>query len=172
VAIQKTNNKLNEVSTEIDVKELLGGLSNDRDVREAFFQLALDKMSERLDKGLDVNGSKMDKYSKEYKESLAYQAFEKTGVVNMQLTGSMLAAVDIIEQNKNKMKVGVTGSEAPKAYNHQVGDTLPQREWFGWKDSELKSIAKEFKPLKDEGPSISDVQIVDLLDRLLAIEKS
>lgn len=170
--IQKKKNSLDEVSTDINLKELLGGLSKDRDVREAFFQLAVEKMVDRINTGRDVNGVLFKKYSKEYKDSLAFNAFDKSTTVNMQLSGDMLAAVNIINQDASKIKVGINNDEAPKAYNHQVGDTLPQREWFGWKDSELKSIAKEFRPATDGEPSLNDVQIINLLDRLLGNEES
>ena len=170
MAIQKKKTTKDEVSTEINLKELLGGVSRDRDVREAFFQVALDRMESRLDEGRDVNDRLFSKYSKEYKDSLAFAAFGKDNTVDMRLTGDMRAAVRIIEQNESRIKVGINDDNAPKAYNHQVGDTLPKREWFGWTDKELKDIAKEFRPVIDEGPSVSDVQITNLLDRLLGGE--
>lgn len=167
MAIQKKKTTKDEVSTEINLKELLGGISSDRDIREAFFQVALDRMEQRLDEGRDVNERLFPKYSKEYKDSLAFAAFGKDSTVDMRLTGDMRAAVKIISQDGSKIKVGINDDNAPKAYNHQVGDTLPKREWFGWTDKELKDIAKEFRPVIDEGPSVSDVQITNLLDRLL-----
>ena len=167
MALQKKKLSQDEVSTEIDLKQILGSVSRDRDVREAFFQVALDRMEERLDEGRDVNGKLFAKYSKEYKDSLAFAAFGKDSTVTMQLSGDMRASVSILDQSESKLRIGVTGDEAPKAFNHQKGDTVPKREWFGWTDKEIKDIAKEFRPVIDQGPSISDAQIANLLDRLL-----
>lgn len=168
MAIQSKKTSKGEVSTTIDIKGLLGPLANDRDVREAFFQLAVDKMESRLDDGRDVNGKLFVGYSKDYIDSLAFNAFNKRkNDVDMKLTGDMRASVDILDQNSSKIKIGVSEDQAAKAFNHMTGDTVPRREWFGWKDAELKSIANEFKPLRDERATISDVQIINLIDRLL-----
>lgn len=168
MAIQSKKTTKNEVSTTIDIKQLLGPLANDRDVRESFFQIAFDRMEARLDDNRDVNGKLFVGYSEEYINSLAFNAFGKSKKdVNMKLTGDMRASVEILDQNSSKMKIGVAEDQAPKAFNHMTGDTVPRREWFGWKDDELKTIANEFKPLKDERPTLSDVQIVSLIDRIL-----
>jgi hypothetical protein len=102
MAIQKKKTSIDEVSTEINLKELLGGASKDRDVREAFFQVALDRMESRLDEGRDVGGKLFAKYSKEYKDSLAFAAFGKNNTVNLQLTGDMRSSVQIIDQDTNR----------------------------------------------------------------------
>jgi hypothetical protein len=173
--LQKKTLKQTEVSTDIDIKEILGDLSKNESVREVFFQMALDKMQERLDSGRGVDG-KLATYSKEYKESDSFKIFGKTSTVNMQLTGDMLAAVKELESSSGKIKIGIDDSlEAAKAYGHITGmkghptlaGKVPERNWFGWTDKELKQIAKEIKPEFKSKDEISDAAALNILDRLL-----
>jgi hypothetical protein len=165
----------NQVSQEIDLKKYLGSLAKDESVREVFFQLAFEKMIERLDDGKDVNGKAMVKYSKEYKDSLAYAAFSKDGTVNMTLSGDMVNSVSIKSQNSNKMVVGFDGKEQnAKAFAHITGfeghptiKGAKPREFFGWTDKELSQISKELKPANDSKSIISDEKLIALLDRLV-----
>lgn len=177
MAIQKKTLKESEVSTEINLKELLGDLSNNESVRDVFFQAALDKMQKRLDSGRGVDG-KLTAYSKTYKDSASFKIFGKSSTVNMQLTGDMLAAINEMDSAPSKLKIGIDDTlEAAKAYGHMTGmkghPTLegitPKREWFGWTDKELQAIAKEIKPqVRSRSDEISDAAALKILDRLLS----
>ncbi|HEY9705675.1 MAG TPA: hypothetical protein V6C58_24765 [Allocoleopsis sp.] len=168
MAKPKLTLKESEVSQTIDLATLLGeGAAKNDTVRETFFQLAFDRLMERLSQGRGLDNKVLPKYSKAYKNSLAYAAFDKDGTVNMQLTGDMVNAIKIIDKTKSSIKVGINDENAPKAYNHQVGDTLPKREWFGWTDKELKSIANEIRPEINNDRLLSDEVVLRALDRLL-----
>lgn len=167
MALTKTKLSKDNVSVEINLEPLLGKLAEDRAVRETFFELALERLLERTASGRDVNGNLFPKYSSAYKNSLAFKVFGKDNTPNLELTGDMLGSISQ-ESTSKKMIVAVSEDEAPKAYNHMTGDTMPKRPFLGWKDSELQDIAKEFKPLvrQAERSNVSDAQIERLLDRL------
>ena len=175
MALTKTKLTESDVSVEIDIESLLGPLAKNKDVRETFFQLAFDKMLERLDNGIGADGKKLPKYSKAYKDSLAFDVFGKDGTVNMQLTGGMVNSIEIKKESASKMTVGFTGSdENAKAYAHMtgfqghptLGGKVAERNFFGWSDSELKAIAKEFKPINSPSKGVSDTAILKLLEKL------
>lgn len=176
MALSKPNKpSQSDVSVVIDLESLLGKFAQSRDVRETFFELALERLLERTAAGRDVDGKifapakgKSSGYSDAYKNSLAFAAFGKSNKINLELTGDMLSSIGIRDQNSKKMVVAVSDSESAKAYNHTVGDTVPRRPFLGWSDKELERIAKEFEPLvkQSEKSRVSDEQILKLLDRL------
>lgn len=175
MALQKPTLKQTEVSTEIDLKSLLGESAKNESIRQVFFEAAFDKMLARLDQGRGVDG-KLHAYSKSYKESLAFAAFGKSNTVNMQLTGDMVQSVTVLDSSQSKLKIGIDDSEqAAKAYGHITGmkghptldGKVPERNWFGWKDSELIKIADAIKPEINKKNLISDAAILKLLDKLV-----
>lgn len=137
-----------EVSQTFDLKELTGlDMSEFPEAKEAIGQAFIDKIVERTQAGKDVDGDSFDKYSKVYKESLGFQAFGKTNKVNLTQSGEMLGTLDIIENKGNKIKIGWDDEiNNAKAYNHNKGDTVPKRSFFGITSDELAELKKEFKP--------------------------
>lgn len=175
MALQKPTLKKEEVSTEIDLKSLLGASAKNESIRQVFFEAAFDKMLARLDQGRGVDG-KLHAYSKSYKDSLAFAAFGKSNTVNMQLTGDMVQSVTVLDSSETKLKIGIDDSEqAAKAYGHMTGmqghptlaGKVSARNWFGWKDSELIKIANAIKPEINNKSVVSDAAILKLLDKLV-----
>lgn len=139
-----------EVSQTIDLKKITGvDISNDEKLVLKIGQKIIDYMEERVADGMGFNRSKLKSpYSSSYADSLVFKAAGKSkNQVNMRLSGDMMASIDILETDGAKIKIGIDDdSQAPKAYNHQTGDTLPKREFFGVSNSELKNyIINEFK---------------------------
>ncbi len=174
--LQKKKLSEDEVSIEIDIESLLGSSARDSSVKETFFQLAFDKMLERLDNGIGADGKKLDKYSKAYMNSLEFAAFGKDKTVNMQLTGGMVNSLRILNSTNSKMKVGFEGEESVKAYAHMTGfkghptldGKVSPRNFFGWTDKELQAIAREFKPQNESASDlVKDEVILRLIDRLV-----
>lgn len=174
--IAKSNLDKSDVNVEIDLEKLLGGAAKNQAVQEVFFQAAFDRLIDRLDKGLGVNGKSLGKYSKSYKDSLEFAAFGKGSDVNMQLTSEMVNSLKIKSDDVNKFKIGFEGEfNNNKAFAHMTGyaghptldGKVSPRVFFGWTDSELKAIAKELKPQNEATQRVSDTAIVNLLNRLL-----
>lgn len=141
----------NEVSQTIDLKELFGtSLSGSQALKEAIAQDIIDLIVERTESGKSVTGGNLKKpYSKQYQESLEFEVFGKeANEVNMKLTGNMLGTLDVLENSGSKIKIGWNdGTESAKAYNHNVGDTVPKRPFFGINQTELNQIKKKYEPV-------------------------
>lgn len=137
-----------EVSQTIDLKEVFGvSLSGNDALKQVIGQALIDRIIERTEAGKSVNGGKLKApYSKTYAESDDFKAFnKKKDEVNMKLTGNMLGTLDIIDTAGSKVKIGWNDStENAKAYNHNVGDTVPKRAFFGITKQDLASVKSEF----------------------------
>jgi hypothetical protein len=166
----------NEVSQKINLKVALGQLSNVPEIREAFFQAVVDKMVERTELSRDINGKIFDKYSKSYKNSLAFNVFGKTNKVNMTLTGDMLGSIDKIDESRDTMTVGITGDEnIIKAFAHITGfkghptldGKVKPRDFFGITEKEIETITKDFEPETDSGSAINDSVLIEKIINLL-----
>ncbi len=78
------------------------------------------------------------------------EKISSSGIANLELTGDMLDALECVVTSDGTLVLQVTGSEAPKAYNHNVGDTLPQRQFVPMKGETFKSpIIKGMKEIAE-----------------------
>lgn len=137
-----------EVSQTIDLKEVFGvSLVGNEALKQQIGQALIDRIIERTESNLDVNGKNLKPYSKEYIESDDFKAFDKSeNDVNMTLTGNMLGTLDIVDTSGSKIKLGWDdATENAKAYNHNVGDTVKKRQFFGVTKSDIEMVKKEFK---------------------------
>lgn len=136
-----------EVSQTIDLKEVFGvSLTGNEALKQVIGQALIDRIIQRTESNKSVTGGQLKKYSKEYIESDEFKAFDKSaGDVNMKLTGDMLGTLDIIDSSGSKIKLGWDDStQNAKAYNHNVGDTVPKRAFFGVTKSDIDSVKREF----------------------------
>lgn len=126
--------------------------------RKQFKELIVERIVSRTLNGEDINGETFTKYSEAYAK--------KKGVdpesVDLFLEGDMLPSIDEIEgRQPNMVKIAVIGkNENLKAYNHNIGDTLPQRTFFGVNDDELESIVGAIKSsvnTRNRRQSIGDI---------------
>ena len=149
---------LEKIEQDIDLDEFFPGVdfSDERALKEAIGQDIIDKIVSRTEAGggikISANGQGRPvklkaPYSKQYVDSLEFKAAGKQKAkVNMTLTGDMLAAIDVVSTTGNKIKIGITDDDQiPKAYNHQTGDTVPERPFFGISKSELKEILDDYR---------------------------
>jgi hypothetical protein len=139
--------EINEVSQTIDFDEVFDAdLSDNRELRLAIGQAIIERILERTEEGRDIHGNRFAAYDKDYVKSLTFRAHNKSeGEINMTLKGDMLAQIDIIEEDANAIKIGWDDdTENAKAYNHNTGDTVKKRQFFGVTAGELAQIQKEF----------------------------
>jgi phage gpG-like protein len=94
---------------------------------------------------------KAAKYSKTYVKSEAFQAYGKSpGTVNLKLTGSMRADIDVVGTSATSVTIGFVDEESEqKALGHINGSgNLPVRNFWGLpkKDEQqlMKDVIKEF----------------------------
>jgi len=134
--------KLSEVSQTFNLKELLGREPTDKEKKE-FVDRALQVMVERTQSGKDIDKRKFTKYSKAYAKAKGVGR----GDVNMTLTQHMLESIDGKNIKKNLVKIIVgEGVDTKKAFNHNTGDTLPERIFFGLHEEDATEIAKSITP--------------------------
>lgn len=144
-----------ELSQTLNLKEIFGhDFSRQGRLKEAIAQVVIDHITKRTERGKAVGGRRNLKapYSREYQDSLEFKAAGKSpNTVNMTLTGDMLRSIDVLESKGNTIKIGIDDSfEAPKAFNHQTGDTVPKRDFFGLNQTDLRAITRELrKEVKD-----------------------
>ncbi len=133
----------------IDLGEMFDAdLTDAPALKEALGQAIIDRMLARTDKNEAYGGGALKSpYSKAYQKSLEFKAAgKKAGDVNMTLTGDMLASIDVLSTSGNKIKIGIADElQILKGFNHQTGDTVPKRAFFGVTKDELKEIGVKFK---------------------------
>jgi hypothetical protein len=173
------------IEQEIDLMEIFGIDATDADtLKNAIGQAIIDRIQKRTEsgKGLEFGsrGSASEvklksPYSKAYTKTREFKAAgKKANEITMELTGDMVASVDMLAPG-NKIKIQITDElQVLKAYNHITGDTVPARPWFGVSKDELKSIGDQFAGEIDalKTKDIETPRTQKLLDLLNAINDS
>jgi len=113
-----------------------------RDLREEAKAEVMDFIKEQMladfgEATSPVTGRAFKKLSKAYAE---YKAGESSSVTpNMELTGEMLDALEVVDKGGSKLEVGWWDEEqAVKAFNHTTGDTLPKRPLIPTPDEDFR----------------------------------
>lgn len=132
------------MSQEVDLRELFGREPKPVELA-AFEEGAVETIIKRTQSGNDKNGDPFKEYSPDYAEQ------KGSSDVDLTLMGDMLLGVQT-RRTGNGVEIYLEGDQVPKGYNHQVGDTLPKREWFGLTEDEAREIANRVKE-KDSIPS-------------------
>lgn len=135
-------------------------------------QAIIDHIVSRTQDGKAIGGTRELKrpYSKEYVESVEFKAAGKSkNEVNMTLNGDMLGLLTQTDETANTITIGWEDEkENLKAYNHNVGDTVPKRDFFGLNRTEQRAIAQRLKPeIAQANEDISENGRSDLVDRAL-----
>ena len=157
-----------EISQEINLKRLIGQEPTDQQKR-LFADLAIELINQRTLSGKSVSGSNFKKYSKAYAELKGVTRDN----VDLFLSGGMLNSIKRDQSSEDASRVKLTiekGIETLKAYNHQVGDTLPKRPFFGITSSEAKEIANQLPtaPNRDQ----QSFSFASLLEAAAAINRT
>lgn len=136
---------IEKVSQTIDLKEFLGvDLSSRPDLKLEIGQAIADAIKKRTESGVDISGNSFKAYSSSYRNAAEFKAFGKGSKVNMTLSGEMLDSIDVESRDGNQIEIFIDGDVAARAYNHNVGDTLPKRQFFGvYKQSDIIKDLKE-----------------------------
>jgi hypothetical protein len=169
------------IEQEIDLFEIFGVDMTDAPALKAQIgQAIIDRIVERTESGKGLRFSSSGSatevdlkspYSKAYQKTREFKAAgKKADEITMELTGDMVASVDIMPGAGRKIKIGITDDlQVLKAFNHITGDTVPKRPWFGISKAELKEIGQQFKSDIDslatkDLTTDSQQALLDLLD--------
>lgn len=157
-----------KLKLKIDFVELFGAKVKDEALRQAIGGAIIEKIVSRTQDGKSLTGGRFKGYSKNYINSLAFKVHGKSaGSVDLTLSGDMLSALEILDSNERGLTIGFANKlDNDKAYNHNVGDTLPKREFFGIQEQEKKAVASEFQDLVGDMNAIRESKTRDeFLDR-------
>lgn len=161
--------KKSDVSQTINLEELFGvSFRGERELRLAIAQKIIDHIKERTESGKTVSGGSFAPYSKEYKKTTIFNLLKSGTTPDLTLTGNMLASMDVLGEGPNTVRIGFGDElERLKAFNHNTGDTVPRRPFFGVSKDEAKRIVlDEFKEEIDrlKGKS-SGLTVADLIEQ-------
>lgn len=173
-----------DVSQTINLEEMFGvSFQGEKALRMAIAQKVIDYIVKRTQEGKDISGKNLAKYHPDYVASAEFELAGKSkNEVNMTLTGNMLAQLDMLSDSPNTIRIGWDdNNEILKAYNHNIGDTVTKREFFGITSKEAKEVIleefeKDIESLKrggDNRKTIGDIlgdafktRAVDTVDNL------
>lgn len=161
--------KKSDVSQTINLEELFGvSFRGERELRLAIAQKIIDHIKERTESGKTVSGGSFAPYSKEYKNTTIYSLLKSGNTPDLTLTGNMLASMDVLGEGPNTVRIGFGDElERLKAFNHNTGDTVPKRPFFGVSKDEAKRVVldefgEEIDRLKGKS---SGLTIADLMEQ-------
>lgn len=138
--VLKKKSSKSDHSIEIDLRKMFGRRRIPGAIKEDVAIAVIEKIVDRTRDGKSLKGNSFKKLSE------AYADLKGTTRADLTLDGDMLDQLDIKSIRGNKVKIGWQEDiENKKAFNHDTGDTLPKREFFGLQQSELDDIIKEFK---------------------------
>ncbi len=150
---------VSEVSQEIDLKRYLKRDATDSE-KQAFIEVAIERINNRTLDGKTIHGGKFKKYSKEY----AAEKGVTPSSVDLFLKGGMLGALEgEFDTNTNKISIEIEGElEVKKGFNHHTGDTQKKRPWFGITTKEAQEIANSIKQ-EDVQEQLEETSLADIL---------
>jgi hypothetical protein len=140
-----------KVSQRFNLAEMFGGkFPDDHRLRLKIGNEIIAEIQRNTRAGKDKDGKPFKKYSKDYKKSLAFKAFGKTGSVNMELSGDMVDTMEIVDESRNTVTVSWEDEQQKlKAENHIHGVTLPQRDFLGLPQALIDKIVAKNQALVD-----------------------
>lgn len=148
MAFQKPTFSKTQVSQKFDLQDLTGAdLTNFPDLKEQIGQAILDRIETRTqDQNVDIRGTAFKAYSAAYRNSDRFADFKSGGSVDMTLRGRMIDDMNVLNTSGNDLEVGhEDNTETLKAFNHNTGDTLPKRQYFGILKKDFDEVIRPFK---------------------------
>lgn len=151
--ISTANISQDEIKVELDFSDEMSGLSASKrsELKDLIQAIVEDNLFNDISRGISpVDGSRFKGLSKEYKKAKVAMGGE--GKPNLELEGNMLSSLTT-RFARNKLILEISkDKETPKAYNHLIGDTLPQRQFLPIEDGQLfrKGIMSQIKQAIDE----------------------
>jgi phage gpG-like protein len=146
--------------------------------RKAIAQDLIDYIAQRTQDGKGKGGQEWSgsasKYSKSYRDSLAFQVAGKGDTVDLTLTGDMLSSLELIADDDGALVVGIPegSSEAGKAegnirgsYGQSTGNRSKARDFLALTKEEIKAILENY-PLDDDNLREQSVAIREAANQL------
>lgn len=140
------------------------------EARATAARMIIEKIQENTSRGLDRYGASFKKYSNEYTKSLDFKNAGKTKKVNLELTGDMMASLELISSKEGQVVIGYKTShpDAGKVEGNQIGsyggnaNPSKARPFIGLPQSQLDLIIATVSNL-----TAQDVQITKKTDGIV-----
>ena len=157
-----------EMSQTIQLSRYLGRNASQAE-KTLFAELIVERINQRTLDGQTNGGARFKRYSEQY----AAKKGVSRDSVDLFLEGDMLDSLEAnVQGNEVKIEIGGNSVETAKGYNHQVGDTLPKRNWFGVTAAELRDIASQVTSNQPESSSTFTLAELQAALSQLGIEQS
>ena len=136
-----------KLELEIDLTEIFDTKITDAALRAEIADSIIQKIVDRTQSGKSLRGKPFKKYSKDYQGIRSAAGLSPTEV-DLTFSGEMLNSIITKKENERKIILGWDDdTNEAKAYNHNTGDTLPQREFFGLQEKEKAELRNEFSDI-------------------------
>ncbi len=134
-----------KTSQRINLKTLLG-YEPSEEQKDAFFEAVVEYQQNRTANGLDINGNRFANYSQSYADTKGVTVDS----VDMILNGDMIQSYRDGQTQKNIINFELDPGESLKSFNHNTGDTVPKRQFFGVSenDSNIDTIVSRVDRLR------------------------
>jgi phage gpG-like protein len=151
----------------LDLEDLMGTqVPDDEDIRQEIAQAVIDKIIDRTQSGKSLNGKPFKKLSEEYADRK--MALVGSSEADLHLYGDMFESMTLTDSTAEEIVIGFDDeTQNAKAYNHDTGDTLPRRQFFGITEKEKREIRAEFGKLA-QGPPSKQEKLIRRLSEILA----
>ena len=136
------------------IKVDLSGYGLTPDEKDEVADLIIERIVNRTQQGKDKDGQRFSSYSQAYKESLDFKVAGKSNLVDLQLSGDMLAALSILDKTSRSVTIGFErGSEENAKADGNIRGTYGKskpipgkaRDFLGISERELKRIVDDVK---------------------------
>lgn len=167
--------KLSNIQTTIAIP-----INFSKDQIDLVARAIIDKIQSNTKDGISRYGTKFPKYSKEYKESLDFKNAGKTSSVDLELTGDMMASLEVISSKPGQITIGYKAShpDADKVEGNQIGsygqpDPNPAkaRPFIGLPQDDIDLIIAKVKS-ETESKSLFNSALDNLVSNLLGRVKN
>jgi len=137
--------KKTDVSQIINLEDIFGvSFAGEKSLRLAIAQKVIDHIVKRTESGESAFGGSFKPYSQDYKNTADFKLLKSGDNVDMKLTGAMLNDINLLSDSANTIRIGFEDElEKLKAFNHNTGDTVPRRQFFGISEREVKEVVME-----------------------------
>lgn len=162
------------MSVSAQTKRVYLNVTSDKDVKREIGRQIVDRIVKRTQSGIDKEGDKFVKYSKAYKESLAFKVYGKSSKVDLTLSGAMLASVSIVGVDSTSVRIGFRDDQQfQKASGHIDGtgahNALPIRDFWGLPLGDVQKIITDV--VKDSGNS-GLIEAVGFVDQTVTVTEN
>jgi hypothetical protein len=146
--------------------------------KEELGRRIISEIQDRTASGIDKNSKPFKSYSKEYKGSQDFKNAGKSGQVNLEATGDMLAELSLIAIGSSSITIGYdTGYEGAGqvegnvigSYGKSSGDSSKARDFIGLPNKVVIRLVEEMRnePQWAEQRTANDTLINNILGRFL-----